>query len=1455
MKTSSHLIVFLVVIIYSITVTKAQAQKPYETPVTIQTLGDPSAQIFNVNRISSWFRSNGNGNFPPFGTGNGMVFPRGTASVIYEDGIMWGGKVFRDASKTMPAPFGQPYRVGGNEYVQGNQPGPILGFGSNAVASNPSDPVVRICRIRRDWNVMSDDELRKDAAEYNGYSNVTSVQIQTLKDQYSKDWAEWPVLYGAPYVERNGITGYQPPPGFNYNPNAGPLFTAESLVTQKRDEPGISGANPTMPADQVLWTVYNDLNRSLTTALYGSEPIGLEVQVTLWGYKRDDPLGNVVFKRVRFINKGGVDTSGTGQNGAFWIDSMYVAQWSDPDVGSPFDDLIGCDTLLSLGFAYNFNNNDAEYNFFSLPPPAVGYDFFAGPSVPASPSDSAIFDLRYVRGKKNLGMTSFAYFSAGSTISDPRPRNWASGTTLWYKMLRGFAPIVGTDVYYPFPPGEIPNKFPLSGDPVGGTGLFDGLGTNYSFTAGDRRIILNTGPFSLAPGDTQEIVVALLAGMGADRLSSISELKAIDNYAQAMYNSLFTLPEAPVFSAEVGYPSGNTATVTVKAFDTKRNARTVATALKQRNGIDASSIPLYDDGVHNDGLADDGVFGGYATINRRQDALYLSGSVMFKNDLSAPLHRIADNITTAGRVTLANPTIFFDNVNNDSIASPDELIHFGFTVQNATAFGFFNVNIKPSVGGSILIPQLSAGSQPALTYNPGDANTFVRFQIPSQYSDTVMRIGVVITDSMYNRWTDTLAIPVVRITPKQNFWQQTTGPYGGDVRAITVDTSGFLYLVTYPTGVYKSTNVGETWSKLAGYDQSYPTGITLAADASLILISSLDAWGNGGASRSTDGGKSWNTIYGIGSPRFVAVSPVGHIYVGSYDILARSTNNGTIWETRSDPIDPLYYPGMQSIAFNVSSHIILGTSRGVYRSTDGGLTWTSLGLQNKSVLAVQVQSNGTIFAGTDTSFYKSTNDGGTWQQIDLGGVLSSVPSLLIDSSGTVYAGTASAGIFQSTDVGVTWTQLGSGVQGKVQWLTKDKVGRFFAGTSHALFRSTNNGQSWEEKASGISAVTCYGFASTSGAEIYAATHRGILRSSDYGSSWNLVYSSSANTPRAIVGKSNGVVFAGMASGMVKSTDNGITWNSSGLTGIDVRALAVSQSGDILAGTSDAGRIYRTANEGASWTVLRTGSYSTEQIVALATEADLYISAAIVAGTVILSTDNGSTWITSSQYLSVRALYNGSDGALYAGTFGGIFRSTDHGFSWTWLGGRGFASQNTGSTFAVTTNKSGYLFAGQMAGLQEDRGVYRSTDQGITWFKINSGLGFSNGSGVYSLTVTSNDYLLVGTYGEGIYRTIATTTSVDEAKATQVPTEFVLTQNYPNPFNPRTTIRFAVPHLAKVHLRVYNLLGQEVEVLLSREMRPGVYSVDWNASRFASGVYFYRIEADGFVDTKKMLLLK
>jgi hypothetical protein len=159
-----------------------------------------------------------------------------------------------------------------------------------------------------------------------------------------------------------------------------------------------------------------------------------------------------------------------------------------------------------------------------------------------------------------------------------------------------------------------------------------------------------------------------------------------------------------------------------------------------------------------------------------------------------------------------------------------------------------------------------------------------------------------------------------------------------------------------------------------------------------------------------------------------------------------------------------------------------------------------------------------------------------------------------------------------------------------------------------------------------------------------------------------------------------------------------------------------------------------------------------------------------------------------------------------------------------------------------------LFAGTGNG-----GVFLSTNNGTSWTAVNSGL---TNPYVWSLAVSGTN-LFAGTYeGGGVWRRpLSEMISAVYLSSSELPTEFSLEQNYPNPFNPVTNFQFSIVNRQLTILKVYNVLGQEVATLVNEVKQPGTYTVQWDASGMASGMYFYRIQAGDFVATRRLLLLK
>ena len=139
-------------------------------------------------------------------------------------------------------------------------------------------------------------------------------------------------------------------------------------------------------------------------------------------------------------------------------------------------------------------------------------------------------------------MTSFVYFAAGSSVSDPSTRVY-SGTLQWFNLMEGYLPRPEYPTQEPFvdPITGFAETFVLAGDPTSATGWVDGI----ILPPGDRRLVMNTGPFEMVIDDTQDVVVGLIGGMGINNLSSVAVLKYNDKFAQFAYDNDFNLPQPP----------------------------------------------------------------------------------------------------------------------------------------------------------------------------------------------------------------------------------------------------------------------------------------------------------------------------------------------------------------------------------------------------------------------------------------------------------------------------------------------------------------------------------------------------------------------------------------------------------------------------------------------------------------------------------------------------------------------------------------------------------------------------------------------------------------------------------------------------------------------------------------------------------------------------------------------
>ena len=147
-------------------------------------------------------------------------------------------------------------------------------------------------------------------------------------------------------------------------------------------------------------------------------------------------------------------------------------------------------------------------------------------------------------------------------------------------------------------------------------------------------------------------------------------------------------------------------------------------------------------------------------------------------------------------------------------------------------------------------------------------------------------------------------------------------------------------------------------------------------------------------------------------------------------------------------------------------------------------------------------------------------------------------------------------------------------------------------------------------------------------------------------------------------------------------------------------------------------------------------------------------------------------------------------------------------------------------------------------------VLKSTDQGENW---NEYLDMDRP--IYGIDFTDNNTGYIVGAGGMIMKTTNGGIIGIENISSEIPSGFLLKQNYPNPFNPSTVIRYSLAENGFTTLKVYDLLGKTIAVLVNENQRTGSYSVDFNGLDLPSGIYFYKLSVNDFIETKKMVLLK
>jgi photosystem II stability/assembly factor-like uncharacterized protein len=687
-----------------------------------------------------------------------------------------------------------------------------------------------------------------------------------------------------------------------------------------------------------------------------------------------------------------------------------------------------------------------------------------------------------------------------------------------------------------------------------------------------------------------------------------------------------------------------------------------------------------------------------------------------------------------------------------------------------------------------------------------------------------------------------------------DFWQSADGPTGGRIDAIAVHAGNIFAIRS--THIFLSTDGGDSWSNING--PSNINCLAVSPSGNLYLgVSYRGVWWtlNNGATW------SYNQIThdphsGLGASIFaIGIDSQGYIYTPSF----RSFDGGNSWQE----IDP---PSIATtFAFGAQNEIFIGTYEGVYISTDNGTSWTArnIGIENIHITTLTIDSNGGLYAGSleDGIFY-SSDEGVTWtsRNTSLGSLF--INSLEIAPNGDIFAATQDQGIYQSTNQGLLWAAVNGNLPDlHVLTIAINTNSELYVGTeTGGIFKSTDNGSTWIVKNQNINVQNLKAALTVRGNDLLLGTGgSGIFYSSDGHSGWtsknnglNDLYVTGFFTG------SSGEIFAGTYSGVFRTSDAGENWFPAN-NGIEDKHVIriVTDPADrlyILTQGQSLDALFCSDDNGDNWTSVPIGNNDIFlEWLAVDSQGNLFLSGfnSFVEGLVFISTDGGTTWSdTALTQFSTHSFLeiNNSDRLLAVFNGDEFFYSDDAGTTWNTINTAGLPTNSTIERF--TFDSGNYIYAAT-----QSEGIFYSEDSGHNWTAKNDGLPTSNGyyPSFNFLYVNPADAVYTGTYSHGLFTGGENPTAIDPIR--NISDQFSLEQNYPNPFNPTTTIGFYVSERGFIKLTVYDLLGKEITTLVNEEKAAGNYTVEFDAGKLSSGIYLYRLETGNFTQTQRMILMR
>lgn len=697
-----------------------------------------------------------------------------------------------------------------------------------------------------------------------------------------------------------------------------------------------------------------------------------------------------------------------------------------------------------------------------------------------------------------------------------------------------------------------------------------------------------------------------------------------------------------------------------------------------------------------------------------------------------------------------------------------------------------------------------------------------------------------------------------------------------------VCTSGEINIFAVGPGgiMLKSTNAGG----------NYVQTLLGSSDLNSVYAIGNNVWvagNNGSLFVSNNLGTNWQGFTpGNGSDLlsvFFADSLTGFC-AGVNGTLLKTVNGGMTWSSLTSNVTF----NINRLKFvNTSTGYFSGSSKNIFKTTNGGASWSELITPSVTDLrSFDVLANEIIAGSAENNLYRSTDMGANWETIKLKiETMPGINDLKIKSASNYLVMLETGTIWNTTDGGLNFSYSVNDFRDELNAMDGSGIRYYAVSRKHfAVIRSSNSGASWvltpnttssvsfqnllPQEGQNLNRLLCYNYQKRG--VLYALQNNKIFRSLNFGLNWSVI----STLPPPVMGNTTLLVSAKDSSKMIvglniyqpytliitylyRTSDNGATWQL-------VKSVNTDNVGNYLnfdpqhpdtvyLGAADS--VFRSTDFGLSWN--KISEYRFEDWCDIAVHYTnpqiLYAATNHNPAKIHKSVNGGLNWTlldivpdTTYSEIPAIALSKFRPDLVFHAQFTtisntGLKKSFNSGFSWQF-------SQFPGISWAVDVSKDNPNLV-----------AYGSVSYDPVFLSTNSGSSFQGTVNQYAEQILyyDNSNLFVGNHG-AVYKMKVTYNMPVigiQSVSSEIPLSYTFEQNYPNPFNPVTNIDFGLPETSDISLIIYDAAGREVKRVNYDALNAGLYSYSWNASQYASGIYFCTLVAENFRETKKMILIK